>query len=172
MASSRPLFAASLLAFALALVAGCDDHADVEDLDASELAERFACDDLTLVAASKDGEHALMIGIDDGLVANTLASGQPTTITYELPDDRLTVRWVTGSNVYQGHCGRDSGEPWTLDARSDAVAGAMSVSLDPGPGPGLRLEAEVHDVWLADDDSDEELELYLDTASFAGIHVD
>lgn len=172
MALSRLLTAAGVLA--LALTAGCVEPEALEDLDPSELDERFACDDLTVVAASRDAHSALLVGIDDGLVAATLATGQPTEELYELPDERLTVRWVSGSNVYQGHCGRDSGEPWALDERSDAVTGQMHVRVVPGPGKSVRLEAELRDVILAETEYAEgdEPELFIHFAQLSDIIID
>ena len=123
MAYLRRLLVLPVLALAL-FTSGCDGHEHaLADLDAGGLDERFACDDLTVVAADPSGERALMIGVDDGLAASVLATGETLEADYILPDERLTVRWVEGSNVYRGHCGRDNGAAWELDERNDAVDG-------------------------------------------------
>jgi hypothetical protein len=135
----------------LGLVLGCDDAADMHALDTTDLPERFACGDLTMVVASPDGDEALLIGIDDGLAAEAVESGEVVHADYELPDERLTVRWVAGTNVYQGQCGRDNGEPWQLDTRLDALEGHIEVRIDPRPNHKLELHVEIDDVVLADD---------------------
>jgi hypothetical protein len=135
----------------LVLGLGCDGEDDVRAVDATALHERFACGDLTMVAASPDADEALLIGIDDGLAAEAIESGEVVHADYELPDERLTVRWVAGTNVYQGQCGRDSGESWQLDARLDALAGHIRVRVEPRDDGKLELHAELDDVVLADD---------------------
>lgn len=176
MAYLRHLLATPVLALVLALAGGCDAQGlDAESLDAESLDERFACDDLTVVAADPMGEEALLLGIDDGLAAAVLASGQPVEMEYALPDERLTVRWVEGSNVYLGHCGRDKGTPWELEERTDAVAGTLTVRLAPRPEgapKGLVLDAELSGVVLADDEGEAQLELEIDQTELVGIPVD
>lgn len=172
MATLRHLLALPVLA--LALVTGCGEAAEFEalDLDASELDERFACDDLTVVAASPDGERALLLGIDDGLAATVLSTGAPVEATYSLPDDRLTVRWVEGHNVYQGHCGRDSGMEWELDARNDAFTGEVAITLAPSTDGSLVLSAQLRDVVLSDDEGEFEAELFIAATDLENIPVD
>lgn len=148
---SSPRLALVLPILGLVLGLGCDAEADLRALDATDLPERFACGDLTMVAASPDGEAALLIGIDDGLAAEAIESGEVVHADYELPDERLTVRWVAGTNVYQGQCGRDSGESWQLEARLDALAGHVHVRVEPRADGKLELRAEIDDVVLADD---------------------
>jgi hypothetical protein len=148
---SSPRLALLLPILGLVLGLGCDGQADLRALDATDLPERFACGDLTMVAASPDGGEALLIGIDDGLAAEALASGEAVHAEYELPDERLTVRWVAGTNVYQGQCGRDSGESWQLDARLDALAGHIHVRVQPSSDGKLELRAQLDDVVLAED---------------------
>jgi hypothetical protein len=140
-----------ILSLGLVLGVGCDPVADMRALDTDDLPERFACGDLTMVAASPDGDEALLIGIDDGLAAAAVESGEAVHAEYDLPDERLTVRWVAGSNVYQGQCGRDTGEAWQLDARLDALEGHIRVRVDPRPDGKLELRAEIDGVVLADD---------------------
>jgi hypothetical protein len=146
-----PRLALVLPILGLVLGLGCDGEAELRGLDATELPERFACGDLTLVAASPSADEALLIGIDDGLAAEALESGAVVHADYELPDERLTVRWVAGTNVYQGQCGRDSGESWQLDARLDALAGHVHVTVEPRADGKLELRAQIDDVLLADD---------------------
>jgi hypothetical protein len=148
MSSPRLVLVLPILGLMLGL--GCDHEADAHALDATALPERFACDDLTMVAASPSADEALLIGIDDGLAAEAIASGQVVHADYELPDERLTVRWVSGTNVYQGQCGRDNGEFWQLDARLDALAGHIHVRVEPLDDGKLVLRAEIDDVVLAD----------------------
>jgi hypothetical protein len=149
---SSPRLALLLPILGLVLGIGCDaQEDDLRALDATALPERFACGDLTMVAASSDAGEALMIGIDDGLAAEAIASGEVVHADYELPDERLTVRWVAGTNVYQGQCGRDTGESWQLDARLDALAGRIQVRVEPREDGKLELHAELDDVVLADD---------------------
>jgi hypothetical protein len=148
---SSPRLALVLPILGLVLGLGCDGQDDLRALDAAELPERFACGDLTMVAASPDGGEALLIGIDDGLAAEALGSGEAVYADYALPDERLTVRWVAGTNVYQGQCGRDTGESWQLDARLDALAGHIQVRVDPHHDGTLELHVEIEDVMLADD---------------------
>jgi hypothetical protein len=146
-----PRLALVLPILGLMLGLGCDGQDDLHALDATDLPERFACDDLTMVAASPAGDEALLIGIDDGLAAEALASGEIVHAEYELPDERLTVRWVAGTNVYQGQCGRDNGESWQLDTRLDALAGHIHVRVVPRDDGKLELRAEIDDVILAED---------------------
>jgi hypothetical protein len=134
----------------LVLGIGCDAEPEMQALDTTHLPERFACGDLTLVAASPDGDEALLLGIDDGLAAAALESGEVVEAEYELPDERITVRWVAGSNVYRGQCGRDSGEAWQLHARRDAVSGHVHVLVDPGPDGQLDVRAQIDEVVLDD----------------------
>lgn len=148
---SSPRLALLLPILGLVLGFGCDAAQEMSALDTVDLPERFACGDLTMVAASPDGDEALLIGIDDGLAAAALESGEVVHAEYELPDERLTVRWVAGTNVYQGQCGRDNGEAWQLDARLDAVSGRIHVRVDPGPDGQLELYAEIDDVVLDDE---------------------
>jgi hypothetical protein len=148
---SSPRLALVLPILGLVLGLGCDSEADQQALDATVLNERFACGDLTMVAASPDAGEALLIGIDDGLAAEALASGEVVHADYELPDERLTVRWVAGTNVYQGQCGRDNGESWQLDTRLDALAGHIHVRVEPREDGTLELRAELDDVVLGDD---------------------
>jgi hypothetical protein len=146
----RRLLALPLLGLVLGLAA-CDDPEHLRALDTDDLPDRFACDDVTAIAASPDASEALLIGIDDGLAAAALATEAPVHAEYELPDDRLTVRWVAGANVYEGHCGRNNGEPWELDARMDAFTGRVRVAVEPRADGGLALTAELFDVVLAED---------------------
>jgi hypothetical protein len=149
---SSPRLALMMLpVLALVLGLGCDAAEDIHALDTTDLPEQFACGDLTMVAASPDGAEALLIGIDDGLAAAAVESGKVVHADYELPDDRLTVRWVAGNNVYQGQCGRDNGEAWKLDSRLDALGGHIHVRIDPRSDGKLELRAEIEDVMLADD---------------------
>lgn len=149
MASFRSVLVLPLFCVFLGL--GCDDDGALRALDADTLPERFACGDLTMVAASPAGDEALVIGIDDGLAATAAESGEVVHAHYELPDERLTVRWVAGSNVYQGQCGRDNGGSWELDTRLDAVAGRIDVLIEPHGDGELELRAKIDDVVLADD---------------------
>jgi hypothetical protein len=147
---SAALFAVPVLALLLGSTSGCDPEAsELRSLDLAELPERFACDDVTAIAASADGSEALLIGIEDGLAAAALAGDAPIEAVYELPDPRLTVRWVAGSNVYDGHCGRVGQGTWRLDARRDAIAGTLSVRLSPNPEGGLTLDAALDELLLA-----------------------
>lgn len=155
----------------LALCLGCDLELDDDSysLDADALSERFACADVTVVAANDDGSEALLIGVEDGLAAAALAGAAPIAAEYELPDERLTVRWVAGTNVYQGHCGRDSGEPWQLDHRLDAVAGHISVVVEPRPDGTLAVTAELADLLL---EADAEAEAVVDLARFETLELE
>jgi hypothetical protein len=148
----RLRFALVLPLLGVALGLGCDEGRDDPlALDADALPERFACGDLTMVAASPAGDEALLIGIDDGLAATATESGEVVHADYELPDERLTVRWVAGNNVYQGQCGRDGGGSWQLDTRLDALAGHIRVRVEPHGDGTLGVVAEIDDVVLADD---------------------
>lgn len=160
MAYLRRLLVLPVLALAL-FTSGCDDDDSEEysDLDANALDERFACDDLTVVAAESTGSRALLIGIDDGLAASVLATGVPVETSYALPDERILVRFVEGNNVYQGHCGRDNGSEWELDERTDAVAGTVFVRLTPDGEGGLMLDAELGDLLLAEGEALDESEV-------------
>jgi hypothetical protein len=144
-------FASVFVLLGLSLGLGCDAEDGLHALDADALPERFACGDLTLVAASEAGDEALLIGIDDGLAAAAAESGEVVIADYELPDERLTVRWVAGNNVYQGQCGRDNGGSWQLDTRLDAHAGHIRVRVEPHGDGGLEVVAHIDDIMLADD---------------------
>ncbi len=145
--SLRPVLLAGLM------LAGCDDAAvelgDEQQLaELDDLSERFACSDLTFVAASADGSEGLFLLIDDGLVAQTLAEAQPLEVEYELADERVELRWVSGSNVYAGHCGRDNGRPWKIDAVHEAREGRVVVELAPQSEGVPLLAIELEDVLL------------------------
>jgi hypothetical protein len=147
---SSPRLALLLPILGLVFGLGCDADQEMQALDTIDLPERFACGDLTLVAASPDGDEALLVGIDDGLAAAALELGEVVHAEYELPDERLTVRWVAGTNVYQGQCGRDNGQAWQLDDRRDAVSGHVHVLVDPRPDGQLDVRAQIDDVMLDD----------------------
>ena len=150
---SARLAMVALLALGLLPSLGCDDAEQLRALDLAELPERFACEDVTVVAASLDGSEALLIGVQDGLALAAHESGAVVEATYDLPDPRLTVRWVAGSNVYAGQCGRDSGEEWRLDDRRDAVSGHIAIRVTPEADGSLSVSAELDDVLLAPADS-------------------
>ncbi|PRP91999.1 hypothetical protein ENSA5_52100 [Enhygromyxa salina] len=139
-------------ALGLVLSLGCDDGDELRSLDASEFDERSACGDVTMVAATADGSEALLLGIEDELVARAHDQGEAVVADYELPDDRVTVRWAAGANVYQGHCGLDNGELWRLDARKDALVGHVFVRVEPTEDGALSLTAELADVVFVADD--------------------
>ena len=146
------------LALALPLVfAGCAASDDLHELDLSDLDDRFACADLTVVAASGDGSEALLIAIEDELVTRAFTEGRVVEAAYSLPDPRVTVRWAQGSNVYQGHCGRDSETPWRLDARSEAVAGELHTRVELAEDGALRVSTVVEELLLAPPDDPAEL---------------
>ncbi len=141
-------------ALGLLLSLGCGESEQVRALDIAELPERFACDDVTVVAATPDGAEALLIGVEDGLAAAALESSEVVEAEYELPDERLTVRWVAGSNVYEGHCGRDNGSKWRLDDRRDAISGTIAVRVTPTPEGTLTFSARLDELLLAPMDPD------------------
>lgn len=138
-----------LLAVA-ALLGGCDeDFAELRALDAETLSERAACDDITVVAASPDASEALLLGVDDGLVAEALAEQRVVHADYELPDDRLTVRLVEGSSVVQGHCGyQQLAEPWKVDRRHDAETGHVALRIEPHADGRVEVTAEFEGMLL------------------------
>jgi hypothetical protein len=152
MAFRTPL-SAMVATLALALLPSCDEAEELRALDLAELPERFACDDVTVVAATVDGREAFLIGVQDGLALAAHESGEPIEAEYQLPDPRLTVRWVAGSNVYAGQCGRDSGDEWRLDARSDAVSGHIEIRVTPEPDGTLSVSAKLDDLLLAPTDA-------------------
>ncbi len=143
--SLRPILLVGLLSI------GCDSLALDHDLDmpaVTDLSDRFACADLILVAADPTGTEGLFLTIDDGLVDEVLESGEAIAAHYQVGDDRIEVRWVSGSNVYAGHCGLDNGEPWQVEQVEQAIAGDILVELMPS-ADGVRLAVELRDVLLA-----------------------
>lgn len=167
MAFRPPSALLAIPALGLALSLGCDDAEQLRALDLTELSERFACDDVTVVAASEDGSEALLIGVQDGLAAAARESGELIEAEYVLPDDRLIVRWVAGSNVYAGHCGRDSGEQWQLDQRSDAVTGHIAIRIAPELDGSLTVSATLDDLLLAPSDASHGPVYELETSELA-----
>lgn len=167
---SMALMALPLLGLVLSL--GCDDPEQLRSLDLAELPERFACQDVTVVAANLEGSEALMIGVEDGLAAAALASGEAIEAQYALPDDRLIVRWVEGSNVYEGHCGRDSGGKWRLDERREAISGTISVRITPDPEGKLTLSAQLDELLLVPLDDADAPVYELEATHLDGLHVD
>jgi hypothetical protein len=150
MAFRSPLALLAIPALGLALSLGCDDDsAQLQSLDIAELPERVACEDVTVVAATVDGSEALLIGVQDGLAATAHESGEVVEAEYELPDERLVVRWVAGSNVYAGHCGLDSGAEWQVDERRDAVTGHIAIRITPETDGTLSVSATLEDLLLA-----------------------
>lgn len=149
----QALFALALPALAVS-VTGCVEDIQTADLDPEAYTERVACDDLTVIAATSDGSEALLLGIDDGLKAAVLDYGEPVSATYVLPDERLTVRWAVGSNVYLGQCGLDSGAPWRVDTVHDAIDGEIEVYLVPNPDGTVQLSAELEGLLLEDAETD------------------
>jgi hypothetical protein len=143
----------AMLALGLAPSLGCDDAEELRALDLAELPERFACEDVTVVAATLDGSEALLIGVQDNLALEVHESGELVEAEYELPDPRLTVRWVAGSNVYAGQCGLDSGEQWRLDERRDAVSGHISIRVTPEQDGTLSVSATLEGLLLAPTDA-------------------
>ncbi|MFV8756477.1 hypothetical protein ACNOYE_38520 [Nannocystaceae bacterium ST9] len=144
----RPLRSAVLVAGLLLF--GCDLELDDMDArpDVAELSERYACADLILVAADPEGSEGLFLTIDDGLVDEVMASGEPLSARYEVGDPRIELRWVSGRNVYAGHCGLDNGEAWQIDAVEQATAGAIEIDLSPG-ADAVELDVELRDVLLS-----------------------
>jgi hypothetical protein len=154
MALRTPLSAVlALLVLGLAPNLGCDDAEELRAIDLAELPERFACEDVTVIAANDDGSEALLIGVQDNLALAAHESGELVEAEYQLPDPRLTVRWVAGSNVYAGQCGRDSGEQWRLDERHDAVSGHIAIRVTPELDGSLSVSAELEDLLLAPADA-------------------
>lgn len=149
--ASRPPWSLAAVTLALALCSGCDDAEDddVRALDLADLPERFACDDVTVVAAAIDGSEALLIGVEDGLAAAARKSGEVIEAEYTLPNERLIVRWVAGSNVYAGHCGRARGDAWKLDERSDAITGQLAIRITPHSDGRLMVSATLDELLLA-----------------------
>ncbi len=132
---------------------GCDDADEPRSLNLAELPERFACDDVTVVATTDDASQALLIGVEDGLAAAAYESGEFVEKVYTLPDDRLVVRWVGGNNVVEGRCGFEADGEWRLDERHDAVSGTIRVRLTPklkDPNT-LILSAQLDDMVFAAD---------------------
>ena len=138
------------LALIATLLVGCDrsDSNFSPSPHVDDLSERHACADLILVAADAEASEGLFLTIDDGLVDQVVESGQPVVSRYQVGDDRIELRWVTGSNVYAGHCGLDSGEPWQVDSVEQAVAGEITVELTPS-SEGPILTVELRDVMLS-----------------------
>ena len=154
MAPRRTLGFLLSLALLAGSLAGCDEE-DVEMLDSTSLDERFACGDLTVVAADSDGSQALLLGIDDGLAAEVMAEGVVVVAKYQLPDERLMLRWVQGNNVYQGQCGHDGGAPWRVEERHDAIGGEIAVRLEPTADGHISVLASLDGVLFIDDYDDE-----------------
>lgn len=154
MAFRTPLSALlAVLALGLAPSLACDDAQELRSLDLAELPERFACEDVTVVAATADGSEALLIGVQDNLALAAHESGALVEADYQLPDSRLTVRWVSGTNVYAGQCGRDSGEQWRLDERRDAVSGHIAIRITPELDGTLSVSAALDELLLAPSDA-------------------
>jgi hypothetical protein len=143
-------FRCTRLALLAGLLMGCDrsdfDSALMPDPD--ELSQRHACGDLILIAADAEATEGLFLTIDDGLVDEVVDSGQSVQGHYEVGDERIELRWVTGRNVYAGHCGLDNGEPWEVDTVEQAIAGEISIELQPG-AEGPILAVELRDVLLS-----------------------
>lgn len=150
----------ALLACVFGLVA-CDPQPEADSLETDALSERFACDDVTMVVAAADGREALLIGVEDQLAASAMSSDAPAVGEYELPDERVTIRWVSGTNVFQGQCGRDTGETWQLDERLDALTGRLTVIVEPDAEGRLRLVAAIEDLELVG----ESHEVHIDAAA-------
>jgi hypothetical protein len=155
----------STIVMALSLITlvptlGCDD-ADQRSLDLRDLPERFACDDVTVVATTEDASQALLIGIEDGLAAAAFDAGETVEAIYTLPDDRLTIRFVGGSNVVEGRCGHEAEGEWRLDERLDAVAGTIHVRLTPKSDDNLSFRAELHDLVFEAEDGGESITMPL-----------
>ncbi|NVB41890.1 hypothetical protein G6O69_28930 [Pseudenhygromyxa sp. WMMC2535] len=154
MAPRLPLLGLALFAGLSTL--GCDlEDDELRALDLEVLDERFACGDVTVVAASPDGSEALFLGIEDGLAAELAAHGGVVEAHYTLPDDRLTLRWVTGSNVYQGQCGRSSDRPWHIDDRHEGAEGELTIRLEPGVQGEAAITAQFDYVLFVDTEEDE-----------------
>lgn len=140
---SRSILLASLLM-------GCDPLESDSHLspDVVELSQHHACADLILIAADAEAREGLFLTIDDGLVDEVLESGEPISTHYDVGDERIELRWVTGRNVYAGHCGLDNGEPWHVDTVEQAIEGEILIELAAG-AEGAILSVELHDVLLS-----------------------
>jgi hypothetical protein len=138
------------LALVASLLMGCDrsESGDPLSPEIGELSQRHACADLILVAADAEASEGLFLTIDDGLVDQVTDSGQPVQMRYDVGDERIELRWVSGSNVYAGHCGLDNGEPWQVDMVEQAISGEIIVELEPA-AEGPILAVELRDVLLS-----------------------
>jgi hypothetical protein len=138
------------LALLAGLLVGCDrselDDPSLPDVD--ELSQRHACGDMILIAANAEASEGLFLTIDDGLVDEVIESGEFVSDQYRVGDAPIELRWVTGRNVYAGHCGLDNGEPWQVDTVEQAIAGEISVELEPS-AEGPILTVELRDVLLS-----------------------
>jgi hypothetical protein len=142
----RPLRLALLAAL---LSSACDgEHLEpLAEQDLGALSERHVCGDLTLIAADPEGHEGLFLIVDDGLVDAAREAGELDS-RYAIGDERIELRLVRGQNVYAGHCGLDSGEPWQVDEVEQAVAGEVELSFIEVEGT-LQLDIELTDIWLS-----------------------
>lgn len=108
------------------------------------------CGDVVFYGLGRNGTSRLWVDVDQSSRSTT----EPTVLTFELPDDALTVALDRGVNLGQLVC-----NPAPTEARIDsitvAVAGSVTIRLDPrGLGAsacGVHGEVELHDVVMADD---------------------
>lgn len=145
-----PGFRPLRLALLAALFTSACDGEPLErfvEQDLGALSERHVCGDLTLVAADPEGHEGLFLVVDDGLVDAAREAGE-LDMRYAIGDERIELRLVRGRNVYAGHCGLDSGEPWQVDEVEQAVAGEVELSFFDDAGQ-LHLDVALHDIWLS-----------------------
>jgi hypothetical protein len=145
-----PGFRPLCLALLAVLSSSACDGEPLEPLaeqDLGALSERHLCGDLTLIAVDPEATEGLFLIVDDGLVDSARKAGELDS-RYAIGDERIELRVVRGRNVYAGHCGLDSGEPWQVDEVEQAVAGEVELSFVEVEGT-LRLDIELSDIWMS-----------------------
>ena len=120
------------------------------------LSEAGGCSDMVVYGYDAADTQAVLLVVDDGLVADAVASGMPVHAEYEATDPALTLEARAGQQVTAGECqdvpvpGVQVDETWrptagtvivdVVPSGSEGVATVEFVDLvlereQPGPGP-------------------------------------
>ena len=120
------------VAFA-ATISGCADGAPAGRPTAKvALTRSGACGDAFFWAVTGTGELAVTVSVE----ARDRSTDGPTTLRFELPDDRVSVAVLRGSKLARNLCTDDLDTGAQPESTGAPTAGNVTITLDPSTGCG------------------------------------